>query len=108
VAYRVRLSLGSGQLADGRAAPDPRPGMSAVAHLQVRRAPDAIAVPAAAVFTVDGKDAVWVVRDGKAQRVAVTIGVPGQDLVQITAGVSDGDRVVVRGTDKVRAGQRLP
>lgn len=108
VAYKVRLSLGAGRYGDGRPAPTPRPGMSAVAHLRVREAADAVAVPAAAVFTVDGRDVVWVVRDGKAQRAPVTVGVPGQDLVQITEGVSAGDRIVVRGADRVRAGQRLP
>lgn len=107
VAYRVRLGLGAGRFPDGRHAPAPRPGMSAVAHLQVRQAVDAVAVPAAAVFTVDGQEAVWVVRDGRAQRTAVTVGVPGQDLVQITSGVGAGDRVVVRGTDQVGPGQQL-
>jgi len=108
VAYRVRLSLGPGRYPDGRAAPSPRPGMSAVAHLEVREAVDAVAVPAAAVFTVDGRDTVWVVRDGKAQRTPVTVGVPGQDLVQITAGLDPGARVVVSGTDRVRSGQQVP
>ena len=82
--------------------------MSAVAHLSVREAPSAVAVPAAAVFTVDGQDSVWAVRDGKAARVPVTIGVSGQDLVQIVSGINVGDRVVVRGTDRVRAGAELP
>lgn len=108
VAYRVRLSLGSGRYADGRAAPTPRPGMSAVAHLSVREAAGAIAVPAAAVFTVDGQDSVWTVRDGKAARVPVTVGVPGQDLVQIVDGLHAGDRIVVRGTDRVQPGAELP
>jgi multidrug efflux pump subunit AcrA (membrane-fusion protein) len=108
VAYKVRLSLGAGRYPDGRTAPIPRPGMSAVAHLQVRQAVEAVAVPAAAVFTVDGHDAVWVVRDGKSRQATVTVGVSGQDLVQIVTGVGAGDLVVVRGTDKVRAGQQLP
>ncbi len=108
VSYRVRLSLASGKLRDGRTAPTPRPGMSAVAHLAVRSASSAVVVPAAAVFTVDGHDAVWVVRDGKAVRVPVTVGVAGQDLVQVTSGVDSGDRIVVRGTDRVRAGMELP
>lgn len=108
VAYRVRLSLAEGRYGDGRAAPTPRPGMSAVAHLSVREADSAVAVPAAAVFTVDGQDSVWAVRDGKAARVPVTVGVSGQDLVQIVSGLSAGDRVVVRGTDQVRAGAELP
>jgi hypothetical protein len=108
VAYRVRLSLGAGSYSDGRAAPTPRPGMSAVARLRVREAADAVTVPAAAVFNADGRDTVWVVRGGRAERVAVTVGVQGQDLVQIVAGLDDGDPVVVRGTDQVSPGQELP
>jgi hypothetical protein len=108
VSYRVRLSIGAGKYADGRAAPAPRPGMSAVAHLAVRSARDAVAVPAAAVFSDNGRDEVWAVRDGKAVRTPVTVGVSGPDLVQVVAGITTSDRIVVRGADQVRAGQQLP
>ena len=108
VAYRVRLSLGDGRYSDGRPAPTPRPGMSAVAHLSVREAHDAVTAPAAAVFSVDGHDAVWLVRDGRAVRTPVTVGVQGQDRVEIVSGIGAGDRLVVRGTDQVKAGQSLP
>ncbi|PWU43090.1 efflux transporter periplasmic adaptor subunit, partial [Micromonospora globispora] len=107
VTYRVRLALGAGRLGEGEAAPIPRPGMNAVVHLRVREAADAVTVPASAVFSADGRDAVWVVRDGKADQVPVTVGVQGQDLVQILSGVQAGDRVVVRGADQVRDGQEL-
>lgn len=108
VSYRVRLRLGPGRYADGRDAPTPRPGMSAVVHLRVREAVDAVTVPAAAVFTSDGRDSVWAVRDGRAQPIPVTIGVQGQDVVQILSGLSEGEQIVVRGTDQVRAGQEVP
>ncbi|MFE9954699.1 efflux RND transporter periplasmic adaptor subunit [Micromonospora sp. NPDC005299] len=108
VTYRVRLGLGAGRLGEGEAAPAPRPGMNAVVHLRVREAADAVAVPASAVFSTDGRDAVWLLRDGKADRVPVTVGVQGQDLVQIVSGVRAGDRVVVRGADQVHDGQELP
>jgi len=108
VAYRARLTLGAGRYSDGRAAPTPRPGMSAVAHLSVREARDAVTVPAAAVVRADGRDAVWLVRDGKAVRVPVTLGVQGPDRVQVVSGVTAGDRVVVRGADRVHSGQSLP
>ncbi|HKS99016.1 MAG TPA: HlyD family efflux transporter periplasmic adaptor subunit, partial [Rugosimonospora sp.] len=108
VAYRVRLSLGAGRFSDGSAAPTPRPGMSAVAHLSVRQAHGVVTVPAAAVFTVDGHDAVWTDSAGKAVQVPVSVGVQGQDEVEIRSGVRAGDRLVVRGADKVRAGQSLP
>jgi multidrug efflux pump subunit AcrA (membrane-fusion protein) len=108
VSYRARLALAAGAFPDQRAAPVPRPGMSAIAHLAVRSASDAVTVPAAAVFNADGRDAVWLVRAGKAERVPVTVGVAGQDLVQIVTGVAAGDRLVVSGVDRVRPGQRLP
>jgi multidrug efflux pump subunit AcrA (membrane-fusion protein) len=108
VAYRVRLALGAGRFSDGRAAPTPRPGMSAVVHLSVREARDVVTVPAAAVVRADGRDAVWLIRDGKAQRVPVTLGVQGPDRVQVSAGLAAGDQVVVRGADRVTAGQAVP
>jgi multidrug efflux pump subunit AcrA (membrane-fusion protein) len=82
--------------------------MSAVAHLAVREAHDVVTVPAAAVVRADGHDAVWVVRDGKASRVLVTLGVQGPDRVQVVSGVAPGDRVVVKGADRVKPGQSLP
>ena len=40
--------------------------------------------------------------------VVVGDAVQGQDLVQIVSGLSDGQSVVVRGTDQVSAGQQVP
>ncbi len=81
--------------------------MNAVLRLRVREAADAVTVPASAVFSADGRDAVWLVRDGRAGRATVTVGVQGQDLVQIVEGVQPGDRVVVRGTEQIRDGQEV-
>jgi multidrug efflux pump subunit AcrA (membrane-fusion protein) len=107
VAYRLRLTFAPAP-AGSDAPPTPRPGMSAVAHLRVRTATDAVAVPAAAVFTADGGSAVWLVRDGRAVRAQVTVGVQGEELVQILSGLQPGDRIVTAGADRVSAGQRLP
>ena len=104
----MRLDLGKGTYADGAAAPAPRPGMSAVVRLRVREAADAVTVPAAAIFNADGRDTVWAVRGGKAERVPVTVGVQGEDVVQVTDGLGDGQRIVVGGADQVSAGQDLP
>jgi HlyD family secretion protein len=109
VAYRIRLAFGKAQPdADGALPPTPRPGMSAVAHLRVRTVSNAVAVPAAAVFTTEAGDTVWVVRAGKAVRQLVRVGVQGEDLVQIVSGLEPGQRVVVSGTDRVKSGQGLP
>jgi HlyD family secretion protein len=99
VSYRVRLDLTAGT-------PVPRPGMSAVVRLQVRQATDAITVPASAIVNADGKDTIWAVRDGEYQRVPVTLGVQGEDVVQVTGGVTPGQRIVVSGADLVHAGDK--
>ncbi len=108
VSYVVRLSLDGGTAADGTPAPTPRPGMSAVARLQVREATAVVAVPAAAVFRDGQGEAVWVVDNGIVERRAVTLGAQGVDTLEVTSGVGEGEIVVVRGADQVRAGQSLP
>jgi hypothetical protein len=108
VSYRVRLDLGKGTDDDGQAAPTPRPGMSAVVRLRVRQAAGAVTVPASAIVNADGRDTVWAVRDGKAERVPVTVGVQGEDVVQVTAGLGPGQRIVVAGADRVKSGEELP
>ncbi|MEV6597603.1 efflux RND transporter periplasmic adaptor subunit [Actinoplanes sp. NPDC051346] len=108
VSYRVRLTLGRGTYPDGTAAPAPRPGMSAIVRLRVRQATDAVTVPASAVVSRDGGDGVWAVRGGKAERVPVTLGVQGEDLVQVVSGLDAGQRIVVAGADQVSPGQDLP
>lgn len=105
VSYRVRLDLKGGRTADDQAAPQPRPGMSAVIDLQVRTAEDAIAVPAAAVVRTDGRDAVFVIESDRAIRREVRLGALGEDMVEVVAGLQPGDRVVVRDADRLRDGE---
>jgi HlyD family secretion protein len=107
VSYRVRLRLAAGTLDNDEPAPQPRPGMSAVAKLQVRKSADTTAVPAAAIIRDGNKDAVWVIERGEARRRQVTLGAQGEDLVEITDGVRVGDRIVVGGADRVKVGQEL-
>jgi len=108
VSYRVRLDLRDGTLADGDPAPRPRPGMSAVADLQVRTARNAVAVPASAVVRDGDRDAVWVVDGSLLHRRVVTVGTQGEDAVEVSEGLRVGEQVVVRGADRVRNGQELP
>jgi HlyD family secretion protein len=108
VAYPVSLALGPGHYADGRLAPRPLPGMSAVAALQVRRAVNAIAVPASAVFREGTQDFVWLVTGGVARKHAVTLGAQGEADVQVISGLSEGDQIVTHGADQVSDGQSVP
>ncbi|MBD3143249.1 efflux RND transporter periplasmic adaptor subunit [Microbispora bryophytorum] len=107
VSYPVRLRLGRGAYDDGGAAPAPKPGMSAVVRLAVRRSENATAVPASAIVTSGRETIVWAVRGGRAERRVVRLGAQGDAVVEILSGVSPGEQVVVRGADAVRPGQSL-
>jgi len=107
VTYRVRLALGPGTDREGGTAPTPRPGMSAVVDLRVREVNDALAVPAAAVVRDGARDSVWLVVDDVARRQYVTLGAQGESELEIVTGLQQGERIVVRGADRVRDGQDL-
>ncbi|HCT76812.1 MAG TPA: efflux transporter periplasmic adaptor subunit [Micromonosporaceae bacterium] len=102
VAYKVHLVLASSEVT-------PRPGMSALVRLKVREASNTVSVPAAAVFSADGQDTVWVKStDGKAVKKRVKVGVSGRDVLQVVEGLREGEWIVVRGADKVQEGSQLP
>jgi HlyD family secretion protein len=107
VSYLVRLVLGGGTTADGDPAPRPRPGMSAVADLKVRTAADAMSVPASAIVRDGDRDTVWAVENDVARRRPVKLGAQGENEVQVLSGVEVGQRLVVRGADRVSEGQKV-
>ena len=57
-------------------------------------APRGVLVPASAIRQEDGKDVVFLARDGQAERRAVSLGGTLGDSRQVQAGVSAGDAVV--------------
>ena len=107
VSYGVRLALRGGRLHDAAAAPPPRPGMSAVVDLQVREADDVVAVPVAAVVRDGASDVVFVVERGRAVRREVTLGAQGEELVEVSAGLEPGQRIVVRDAGELEDGQAV-
>jgi RND family efflux transporter MFP subunit len=93
--FRVRISL-----------PADTPlmiGMTADTNIVVEQRQGVLLVPATAVS--DGK--VWLVRDGRAERRAVTAGVAGERQVEIREGLADGDLVITDPGDRLREGRRV-
>jgi RND family efflux transporter MFP subunit len=66
-----------------------------------------VSVPKAAVRQRDGHDIVWVVKNDRVERRAVTAGARRTDEVTITAGLNGGERVVVEGPDNLAEGDRV-
>ena len=80
-------------------------GMFIEARLATDIRPNALVVPEDAILPVQGSTYVWVVKDGKADRRQVTIGVRTAGWAEIEGGgVQAGDQVVVGGLERLFPG----
>ena len=66
-----------------------------------------ITIPKAAIQQRDGRDVVWIARDGRVEKRAVTVGTRRGDEVAVAAGLTGGEKVVVEGADKLAEGARI-
>ena len=66
-----------------------------------------IIVPAEAVRSDNGRDVVWIVRDGRLQRRDVDAGPVSGNFREIRAGLSGGEQLLVGGVENPRDGQRV-
>ena len=83
-----------------------RPGMFMTVNLQGQVEP-ALVVPEAAIVPEQGRTFVFVVRDGVVERREVKLGKRRPGEVEIIEGLAEHERVVVEGTQNVRAGSRV-
>lgn len=92
---------------DPRILPDMGVKVSFLAGEQAARRTAARAlVPREAARTLDGKPVVFLFIDGTLERRAVSLGAVVGGDVEVTAGLSPGDKVVVEGPADLRDGQR--
>ncbi len=70
-------------------------GGTASVSIVVKEVADALVVPTAAITTADGKTVVTQVKNGQQVSTPVTLGMVQGNLTQITAGLADGDEVLV-------------
>ncbi len=66
-----------------------------------------IIVPAEAVRSENGRDVVWIVRDGKLQKRDVDAGPVSGNFREIRSGLSGGEQLLVGGIETPREGQRV-
>lgn len=82
-------------------------GMTGTADVIVDTKQGAVVVPIDAVVEKKGQKYVYRVVDGKAVLTEVSIGLTTDSDVEITKGVEAGDRVVVKGVEKLKDGQSV-
>jgi len=83
-----------------------RPGMFARAKLVLHTIPDAVTIPMDAVLVKAGKTYVFVVREGKAKRVEVTLGARKDNWVQVT-NLSPSEKVIMEGKAQLAEGTQI-
>ncbi len=80
------------------------PGMFARLTVVVRNVEGALVVPAAAIVSEDREDTVFIVHEGKALIRRVETGIAEGGRVEIKAGLSTGDKVIVKGREGLAHG----
>jgi RND family efflux transporter MFP subunit len=66
-----------------------------------------VLLPKTAVRTADGRKIVFVLREDRVERRAVTVGLEQGDQVEVLSGVSAGERVVVDGPAALKDGDKV-
>jgi membrane fusion protein (multidrug efflux system) len=79
-------------------------GMFIEARLATDVRANAVLVPEESILPIQGGNFVWVVRDGKASRSQVGLGVRMPGFVEIRSGLDAGDQVVVGGLAMLQDG----
>lgn len=85
-----------------------RADMTVSVDVEVARAARTLVVPAELVRDASG-DRPWVLalRDGRAERREVELGIRGEGYVQILSGLAEGDELIPQDAKKVRPGQKV-
>jgi multidrug efflux pump subunit AcrA (membrane-fusion protein) len=84
-----------------------KPGFFATAEIEQASMQPGVIVPATAVHTVSGTARVFVVAADRAEERIVTTGQPLGDRVEITSGLTAGERVVATGVAALTDGVRV-
>ncbi len=84
-----------------------RPGMEVDVHGSRTLAQDALVIPLEAIVESSEGQSVFVVRGGVVARQQITIERRTYREVEVSSGLSEGERVVVSGTGDLRDGQRV-
>ncbi len=73
-----------------------KPGMTAAVSILTEEKPNTLVIPAESIFSRDGLDYVYVLRDGNPEMVQVTVGAYSNQLIEVLeADIAEGELIVV-------------
>ena len=101
---RVRIAF---DIKDPRILPDMGVKVSFIEAAPAAQTTSAVEVPKSALRRDGESDIVFVVNDGRAERRAVKVAATEGDRARLSAGVSDGESVIVEGPAELKDGDRV-
>lgn len=73
-----------------------KPGMTAAVSILTAEKPNTLVIPAESIFSRDGLDYVYVLRDGNPEMVQVTVGAYSNRLIEVLeADIAEGELIVI-------------
>lgn len=84
-----------------------KPGYTLDVDITTKEKQDTLYISDKAVFTMDGKEAVFVVKKGKLVIQSIEIGIENDDYIEVVSGLSEGDMIVVDPDSKLKPGKRV-
>ncbi len=83
-------------------------GMNGDAEIILAKKDNVLVIPSEAVFTKDGQSFVWLVKNGKAVKQEIKIGLVNDENSEVFQGLQEKDRMVVSPISKIKEGQSIP
>lgn len=74
-----------------------KPGMFAQVYLVTDQAENALQIPKEAIITANGNPYVFVMKEGRAVKRPVTLGLENVKLIQVVEGLTAGEEIIVKG-----------
>ena len=68
---------------------------------------NAVLLPSDAIVTKEGKTTAFIVRDSQVHVTPIRIGIAQGNRVEITNGISPGDKVVITGQSELKNGMKV-
>ena len=79
-----------------------RPGMFVKVDVITEEKQDALVIPKYAILTRNNQKQVFIVKGISASRVTIDSGIETRDFIEVTAGLAEGDRLVIKGHETLR------
>jgi membrane fusion protein (multidrug efflux system) len=84
-----------------------KPGSLVKVELPLARKANAVVVPEQALLTIGEQQVLFVAEQGKARRMAVTLGLRQRGIAEVVEGLTAGQAVIAAGADRLRDGAAI-